>query len=314
MATFLVTGCAGFIGSRLVYALLRQNHRVVGLDDFSIGSKTVLADALKNPLFTLIEGSIEDSEMCKKATENCEFVLHHAAIASVQASMENPLNAHNINVNGTLNMLIASEKNNVKRFVFPSSAAVYGDATISPKHELLLPEPKSPYAVQKLTAEGYCRYFAEHTSLKTIVFRYFNVYGPGQSPTSQYSGVISKFIDAFEKKSPPIVYGDGSQIRDFVFVDDVVAANIRCCLQDIPHFGLPMNIGSGKPVSLMMLISELQQLFKTDLAPVYQPFRAGDIKESLSDIGFAQKQFGFSPSFQLKDGLKQIIESHGVLE
>jgi UDP-N-acetylglucosamine 4-epimerase len=306
---FLVTGCAGFIGQALVRRLLERDFDVVGLDNLSTGSSDVIKEFEKQRHFSFIKGDIQDISLCRTACHNVDFVLHHAALTSVQGSIINPRLYHTININGTFNMLMAASEKKVQRFIFPSSASVYGDIQPAKKKEDMLPSPKSPYAVQKLACEHYCQWFADSQGLNTVVFRYFNVYGPGQSPHSQYSGVISKFIEAFQNKLEPKLFGNGKQTRDFIFIDDVVEANISSCLNNVAYFGRPINIASGTATSLNHLLETLGKLTKFHPDPQIFPEREGDIQESLADISLAKRCLRFYPEIKLIDGLHSTLSA-----
>ena len=308
----LVTGGTGFIGSHLVDELMSRDFDVVVLDDFSSGKRDNLSQHLGKPSFCLVEGEraraldVRNSADVKKALDGVDAVFHLAAIVSVNFSVKNPLLVNEVNVNGSLNVLRESLKAGVKRFVYASSCAVYGDPVHLPIDEDQLARPMSPYAVTKLTAEHYCRVFYEVYGLETACLRFFNVYGPRQV-IGPYSGVIAKFIDRLKRGEAPIIYGDGEQTRDFVFVEDVVEAclrSIRCenCA------GKVINVGSGVEIPINKLAHILIRLFGLHGAkPVYAERRAGDIKRSCADLSKAERTLGYKPKTSLEEGLFTLL-------
>jgi UDP-glucose 4-epimerase len=302
---YLVTGGAGFIGSHITEALIEQNHEVVVLDDLSSGHKKNLSNVWNRIEF--IEGDIRDPEICIKAAEGCTGIFHEAALVSVPDSINRPRDNHDINITGTLNILEAARQQGVKRVVFASSAAVYGDNPELPKREDMLPEPKSPYALAKLTGEYYLKVYAECFGLETVALRYFNVFGPRQDPSSMYSGVISIFSERIKKGLPVTVYGNGEQTRDFVNVSDVVSANLSA--MTIPGLRAgegAFNIATGKQTSLLQLLAALERICanKTDIN--FVPSREGDIQHSRADISKARQTLQFKPQLGLEEGLKQL--------
>jgi UDP-N-acetylglucosamine 4-epimerase len=302
---YLITGGAGFIGSSLAGALLKKGNSVRILDNFSSGKRENL-DFPATPAIEVLEGDIRDPDTCRKAIHGADYVLHHAALASVPLSVDDPVLANDINITGTLNMLVASRDTGVRRFVLASSTAVYGDIDdgTSPKVETMKPFPLSPYAVSKLAGEEYCRLFYSLYGLKTVALRYFNVFGPKQDPASEYAAVIPKFIEALLAGKLPIVYGDGGQSRDFIYIDDVIQANFLACT--FPHAeGKTFNIGCGRQVSINELLNELKAILHSDAAAIYKDARPGDIRHSWADISFARKFLDFEPAFSFHDALLQ---------
>lgn len=312
MASYLVTGGAGFIGSHLVETLLKQGHQVRVLDDFSTGRRENLAPFLSQ--LELIEGSCADAEVAARAVAEVDFVLHQAAIPSVPRSIQDPVGSDRANSGGVVTMLNAAHKAGVKRFVFAGSSAVYGDTVELPKHEAMRPSPKSPYAVQKLAGEHYCRVFYETHGLPTVVLRYFNVFGPRQDPGSEYSAVIPKFATAALQDTPATLYGDGLQTRDFTPVECVVSANLLACATDRAD-GKVLNCARGDRISLMELLDLFSELVGRPIQRQHLDDRPGDVKHSLADIRLARELLGYEPSVSLKEALGRVVEYYaGVLE
>jgi UDP-glucose 4-epimerase len=307
MATVLVTGGAGFIGSNLTEALLRQGHRVRVLDNFSTGKRENLMFDRSFPDLEIMEGDIRELKVCQSGMKNTDVVFHQAALPSVQQSIEDPLTSNSINVEGTLNLLLAAKEKGVKRFIYASSCAVYGDDPVLPKREEMVPSPLSPYAVQKWIGEQYCRLFFQLYGLETISLRYFNIFGPRQDPTSIYSGVIPRFIDALLKKSAPIIFGDGEQSRDFTYVEDVVQANLLAMAARRVQ-GDAVNIAYGKRTSLNQLVEILEKILETELSPIHQEARIGDIRHSQADIQKGRELIQYVPQVQIEAGLRMTVE------
>ncbi len=304
----LVTGGAGFIGSHLVDRLLAEGFEVTVLDDFSSGRMENISSHKDKTQFHLVRGDIRDEELVKRVVKDVDGVFHEAALVDVALSIENPLLFNDVNVVGTLNLLNACLNSDVKRFVFPSSAAVYGDSKPTKKRENMFLKPISPYGVTKLAAEKYVQVFNESYGLETVSLRYFNVYGPRQGLASSYSGVITAFISRFLKNLPPVIYGDGKQSRDFVHVDDVVSANMLA-LERKNAVGEVFNIASGTVTTINQLERVLQQITgKEQLKPVFTEPRTGDIKHCSSDIAKAQRLLDFCPKIQLEDGLPKLVK------
>jgi UDP-glucose 4-epimerase len=304
----LVTGGAGFIGSHLAERLVEEQHDVTVLDNLSTGSLDHLDQLTSRSNFRFIHGDIRDVETVNDVTRDVDVVFHEAALASVALSVDDPVLVNDVNVNGTLHLLEACRSSGVRRCVFASSAAVYGGGTPSP-HETTTPRPTSPYAVTKLTAERYLDVYRELYGLETVCLRYFNVYGSRQS-SNQYSGVIAIFIDRLENRRRPIIFGDGSQTRDFVHVEDVVTANLLA-LGVAAATGETFNVGTGRGVPITHLLALLQRITGTeDLRPVYRKPRSGDILHSRAEIGKARRILGFNPQKSLEDGLSEFVAWH----
>jgi nucleoside-diphosphate-sugar epimerase len=316
--TYLVTGGAGFIGSNIVEILLRRGEKVRVLDDFSTGKRGNLSFDVKTAV-EVIEGDIRDLGTCRRAVKNVRFVLHHAALGSVQRSVEDPLSTHEINLKGTLNMLLASRDGGVKRFVYASSSSVYGDQpgegtaagdpeAVSPKTERMTPAPLSPYAASKLAGELYCRLFCRLYGLGTVSLRYFNVFGKRQDPESEYAAVIPRFIQALLMGTPPVIYGDGRQSRDFTHVDDVVRANLMALSAPGECLGGVFNIACGRRYSLLELLGELQALVGKRMEPTFSDARKGDVRHSMADISLAGEVLGFRPESTFRQGLEATVD------
>jgi len=306
----LVTGGAGFIGSHLVDRLLSEGFEVWVYDNFSAGRMENIAHHKDAPMFHLVKGDIRDSAAVNKVVENVDAVFHEAALVDVPLSIKDPLLFDDVNVDGTLNLLKASLDSNVKRFIFASSAAVYGDLKPAKKKENMRLKPISPYGISKMVAENYIQVFNELYGLETVCLRYFNVYGPRQAFTSSYSGVITCFINRLMQKQPPIINGDGKQTRDFVHIDDVVSANLLA-LNSENAAGEVFNIASGVTISIYELARMLQQITNaTDSAPTFGEARRGDIKHTSADIRKAEELLGYSPKMPLAAGLSGLVEWH----
>lgn len=303
----VVTGGAGFIGSNLAEELANRGTEVIILDDLATGKMENIADLLKSKSAEVrfVKGSVTNLELLKSIfnDEDVDCVFHQAAIPSVQRSVEDPRVTNEVNVNGTLNVLIAAKECGVEKVVYASSSSVYGDTPELPKREDMKPNPKSPYAVSKLTGEEYCTVFAEVYGLKTVSLRYFNVYGPKQDPASEYAAVIPRFITRVLANKPPIIYGDGEQTRDFTFVKDVVHANILA-LASKRGEGV-FNIASGRRISVNELAHMIIRMTEKDLKPVYTEARKGEIKHSLADVSLAKEKLGYEPEYNLEEGLKE---------
>jgi UDP-glucose 4-epimerase len=301
----VVTGGAGFIGSHLAEALLAEGHDVIVIDNLSTGKRENIENCRDNKHFEFFLGSITDVHVLKELFKDVECVFHQAAIASVPRSIENPQATNEANVTGTLNVLIAARDCGVKKVVYASSSSVYGDTPTLPKRENMEPNPKSPYAVSKLTGELYCTVFAEVYGFKTVCLRYFNVYGPRQDPASDYAAVIPKFVTNVLEHKSPVVYGDGTQTRDFTFVNDVAHANILAMEQNV---GGVFNIACGERISVNELARTIMELVGVELDVVYEEPRPGDIKDSLADISSAKRELQYDPAFSLSEGLEETIQ------
>ena len=302
---FLVTGGAGFIGSNLVHRLVREGRSVRVLDNFATGRRENLSG---------IEGKIElhecdlrDASAVRDAVKNVRHVIHFGALPSVQRSVEDPLSSNEVNVTGTLNLLIAARDEKVSRFVFSSSSSVYGDTPTLPKREDMTPAPLSPYALSKLAGEHYCRIFHRLYGLPTFALRYFNVFGPRQNPRSQYAAVIPLFINALSRGEPCSLNGEGTQTRDFTFVDDVVGANLCCCRAPESAAGGVYNVAWGNRTSLRELVAMLQKIIGTSVPSVHAPARAGDVRDSQADSALARTVLGWSPAVSFEEGLRRTV-------
>ena len=302
----LVTGGAGFIGSHIASALAASGARLRIIDDLSTGYRENL-DEIKAD-FDFVQGSLADETALRKALEDVELVFHEAAIPSVPRSVENPRLTHVASVESTFSLLLAARDKKVRRVVYAASSSAYGDQPTLPKVESMLPEPLSPYAVAKLVGEHYCQVFTRVYGLETVSLRYFNVFGPRQDPSSQYSGVISRFISALLRAERPVIYGDGEQSRDFTYIDNVVEANLKAS-ESTTAIGQVINIANGERISLNHLLNELKNLTgKTEVVADYQETRAGDVKHSLADISRARDLLGFQPRVDLRSGLQLTID------
>ena len=302
----LVTGGAGFIGSNLADELIRQGAKVSIIDDLSTGSRENLDEISGD--FQFYHGDINDAALLRKAISEAEVVFHQAALPSVPRSVENPSETHRVCVDGTFNVLLAAKENGVKRFVYAASSSAYGDQPTLPKVETMSPDPLSPYAVAKLTGELYCRSFNNVYGLETMALRYFNVFGPRQNPSSMYSGVISRFIDALMKGTTPVIFGDGEQSRDFTYVANVVDANIRAS-QASEGLGRTVNVANGDRVSLNQLLDVLKRITgNPDVTAEYKPARTGDVKHSQADNRRALDWLGYQELVGLEEGLRRTID------
>jgi len=301
----LVTGGAGFIGSHLVEALVAEDCNVAVIDNLSTGRLTNLATVRDR--ITFYQGDIRDPGLLKQAVTGCDVLFHLAAIVSVPWTVENPVDSAAVNELGTLQVLEAARRHHVRRFIGASSCAVYGDGSHNPKQENMPPKPLSPYAIQKLVGEQYSRLYCELYGMETLFLRYFNVYGPRQDPSSPYSGVISIFIDRAVAGESMVIYGDGRQYRDFVFVKDVVQANLLAAVAK-PAGGHVFNIGTGEFIRIRDLGQTIRALAGTTAQPVFKPQRPGEILESVADIDRARCELGFTPAHPLKKGLQITLE------
>jgi nucleoside-diphosphate-sugar epimerase len=307
MSNVLVTGGAGFIGSHLTEALLQEGHQVRVLDDFSTGKSDNLNFDKEFPSLEVIEGDIRNLGICQKAIKGMEYVFHQAALPSVQRSVEDPLGSNAVNVEGTLNILMAAREEGVKRVMYASSSSIYGDTPTLPKMEEMPPNPLSPYALQKYIGEMYCRLFYQLFGLETISLRYFNIFGPKQDPNSVYSAVIPRFIHALIHNQRPTVFGDGEQSRDFTYIDNVVQANLLAMSADHVR-GEAINVACGKRASLNQLLDFLKKILGSNLMPVYEEPRKGDVKHSLADISQGKKTLNYEPKVDIEMGLKRTVE------
>jgi len=303
----LVTGAAGFIGSNLVDGLLGAGHDLRALDNFSTGHRRNLAHLADD--VDVVEGDLRSYERVSWAVRGCDAVFHEGAMPSVPRSVQDPLTSSEINIGGTLNVLLAARDAGVRRVVFASSSSVYGDAPGFPRVETQATSPLAPYAVSKLAAEQYCRVAHLVYGLETVCLRYFNVFGRRQDPFSQYSAVIPKFITAMQAGQSPTIYGDGTQSRDFTHVDDVVEANLLA-LDAAPAAGRIYNIACGRQVSLNELVAQLNEILGTQLAADHLEPRPGDVMHSLADVARAERELGFTAAVKLAEGLRRTIEAY----
>jgi nucleoside-diphosphate-sugar epimerase len=311
MSLYLVTGGAGFIGSHIVDELVRRGESVRVLDNLATGKRENLADAWDQIEF--IEGSLTDPATVQRAMQGVNYVLHQGALPSVPRSVADPATSHEVNVTGTINVLIAARDAGVQRLVYAASSSAYGNSPTLPKREDMPTNPLSPYAVSKLAGEHYCRAFHQVYGLETVCLRYFNVFGPRQDPKSQYAAVIPKFIEMMRRGEPPTIYGDGSQSRDFTYVANVVRANLLAAAAP-DAAGSVVNVACGQRHTLLDLVSALNRLLGTDLEPAFQPDRAGDVKHSLADIGVARELLGYQVLVPFEEGLERLVASTGVVE
>jgi len=306
MTTYLVTGGAGFIGSNVVARLVKEEgSKVKVLDNFSTGKLENIAQFLDK--IELIKGDLTNFNIVKKALKDVDYCLHQAALPSVERSVNDPLLSNEVNITGTLNILIAARDLGVKRVIYASSSAIYGDTPVLPKREDMKPSPLSPYALTKLTGEEYCRLFYSIYGLPTISLRYFNVFGPNQDPTSTYAAVIPKFITVMLTGKAPTIYGDGGQSRDFTFVENVVEANILAT-ESNEGIGQTFNIACGQRVTINELAKNIAKILNTDVKPIHVEPRAGDVRHSLADISKAQNLLGYEPQVGFEEGLSRTVQ------
>jgi UDP-glucose 4-epimerase len=302
----LVTGGSGFIGSNLVAELLARGHEVKVLDNFSSGQRHNLAAVERD--VDLIEGDLRSYERVHHAVRGCEVVFHQGALPSIPRSVQDPITTSEINIGGTLNVLLTARDEGVRRVVFASSSSIYGDAPGFPRKEEAAPMPLAPYPVSKLAAEQYCRVFASVYGLETVSLRYFNVFGRHQDPASQYSAVIPRFILVMREGRRPTIHGTGRQSRDFTHIDNVVAANIRA-MDAADASGGVFNIACGTHHSLIGLVEILNRLLGSEVDPVHTSARPGDVEHSWADISLAEKVLGYVPEVDLEQGLRRTLTS-----
>lgn len=305
MSVYLVTGGAGFIGSHLVERLVEQGRRLRVVDNFLTGKRENIAPFLDRVEF--IEGDLRDPEMCRRACTGVSTVFHVAAMPSVPKSVADPVASHDHNVNATFYLLVAARDAGVQRFIYSASSSAYGDTPVLPKAEHMSPDPLSPYAVNKLAGEQYCRAFACVYGLKTVSLRYFNVFGPRQDPMSQYAAAIPAFVTRIMAGVPPIVYGDGEQTRDFTYIDNVVDANIRAMEAPSPLSGI-FNVACGASTSVLEILRMLGEIMNVTVQPSFEPPRPGEIPWSQASIARAHDAFGYTPAVGVRDGLSRTIE------
>ena len=306
MATYLITGIAGFIGSTLAHTLVEQGNTVRGIDNLSTGNLDNLADIRGSVSFE--EADLQDLPAMRRACEGVDFVLHQAALASVPRSVKDPLSSHESNVNGTLNVLLAARDAKVRRIVYAASSSAYGDQPTQPKHEEMIPQPLSPYAVQKLTCEYYIQAFCKVYGMEGVCLRYFNIFGPRQAADSPYSGVIAQFIYKMMAGETPTINGDGSTSRDFTFVGNAVQANLLACVAPSQvATGRVFNVGTGHSQTLNSLYRTLAEILGFAPGPKYGPTRAGDVQHSLASIGRAKAELGYEPQADFRAGLEKTV-------
>jgi nucleoside-diphosphate-sugar epimerase len=304
MASYLVTGGAGFIGSHLATELIRRGNRVRVADNLITGKRHNLDHI---PAVEFLEGDLADQAFAQRAVAGADYVLHQAAIPSVPRSVSDPITSNRANVDATLNVLVAARDAGVKRLVYAGSSSAYGNTPTLPKREDMPTSPLSPYALQKLVAEQYCQMFTRLYGFETVTTRYFNVFGPRQDPGSPYSGVISLFSTALLQGHQPIIYGDGEQTRDFTYVANVVDGVLRAC--EAPKAaGEVINVATGGRISLNELLRVMNTIVGSHLQAVYKEERAGDVKDSQADISKAKALLGYTPIVQLEDGLRHTLE------
>jgi nucleoside-diphosphate-sugar epimerase len=304
MASYLVTGGAGFIGSHLTEELVRRGHRVRVVDSLVTGKRRNL-DHISDVEF--IEGDLAEPEIARRAADGVEYVLHQAAIPSVPRSVKDPLTSHRANVTASINLLVAAREAGVRRLVYAGSSSVYGDTPTLPKREDMVPKPLSPYALQKLVAEQYCQMFTRLYGFETVTTRYFNVFGPRQDPGSPYSGVISLFSTALLEGRQPVIYGDGEQTRDFTYVANVVDGVLRAC-EAPAAAGEVMNVATAGRISLNELLRVMNRICGTNAVPAYQEPRAGDVRHSQADISKARELLGYEPTVGVEEGLRHTLD------
>ena len=305
MAHYLVTGGCGFVASHLVEELVKRNETVRVFDDCSTGTTDNIA-AVKDRV-QFINGDLRDFEALQRAVDRVDYIMHQGALPSVARSVANPIRSNDVNIGGTLNILVAARDAGVKRVVYAGSSSVYGNVTTLPRSESLPSQPASPYALTKYVGECYCRIFTEIYGIETVALRYFNIFGPRQNPKSPYSAVIPRFISAGLNGCPPTIEGDGEQSRDFTYVENAVHANLLACHAE-GAAGTVFNIGCGEQTSINRLAALIGELMEFDIKPVYAPPRVGDVRHSRADISKAQRLLGYHPCVKLKAGLRNTID------
>jgi nucleoside-diphosphate-sugar epimerase len=304
---YVVTGGAGFIGSNIVERLVHEGASVRVVDDFTTGRRENIdaarASAASGSRLEVLEGNLADPDVARRAATGADFVLHQAAIPSVPRSVAEPLRTHAANITATINLLVAAREAKVRRFVYASSSSAYGDTPTLPKVETMPTNPLSPYAIQKLGGEQYARVFHALYSLPTVSLRYFNIFGPRQDPASEYAAVIPRFITSLAAGTPPTIFGDGGQTRDFCYVDNAVEANLLACRAGSSALGKAFNVACGRRISLLDLVKALNVIVGTNLLPRHDPPRPGDVRDSLADITAAREHLGYEVKVHLEEGL-----------
>jgi UDP-glucose 4-epimerase len=303
----LVTGGAGFIGSHLVEALLEEGFPVRVVDNLATGHRSNLAHL--EGRYEWIEGDLADFDVCRRAVEGVDYVFHQAAIPSVPRSVREPISAHASGPTVTLNLLEAARRAGVRRFLFAASSSAYGETSELPKHEDMLPQPLSPYAAGKVAGEAYVFVYARTMGLDGVSLRYFNIFGPRQDPSSPYSGVISIFVRRMAQGMRPIIFGDGTQTRDFTYVANAVAANLAALRYPQPLEGAIYNVGTGQRISLLELVAAINAVLGTNLKPEFQPARAGDVRDSQASLDRIRQVLDYQPIVDFEEGLKRSLES-----
>jgi len=302
---YLVTGGAGFIGSHITERLVREGHLVRVLDDFSSGRESNL-ESFRSSV-ELIRGDICDKQLVSEATNGVDVVFHEAALGSVPRSVADPVTTHEVNITGTLNVLLAAREAGVNRVVYASSSSVYGETPVLPKREEMMPQPLSPYALSKLVGEHYASVFKQVYGFDVVSLRYFNIFGPRQDPESQYAAVVPRFITALLEGKAPVVYGDGLQSRDFTFVDNVVSANLLAA-EAGGVAGQAFNVACGGRYTLLDLLARLKEILGSDIRPIHEPARAGDVRDSQASIDAAQHALGYRVSVDFEEGLRKTVD------
>jgi len=304
---YLVTGGAGFIGSNLVRKLLEMNEDVRILDNFATGKRENILPLINNPHLTLIEGDLRSFHIVRTAVKDVDYILHQGALPSVPRSINDPITTNDVNILGTLNILEAAKEFGVKRVICASSSSIYGNSETLPKVETMPVNPMSPYALTKYAQERYCQIYYNLYGLETVALRYFNVFGPNQDPTSQYSAVIPKFIKLMREDKEPVIYGDGTQSRDFTYVENVVFANILACNAE-KATGEVINIACGKSYTLLDLVKMINEILGKNIEPKFDPERPGDVKHSWAGIDKAKELLGYGVKVDFKEGLARTID------
>lgn len=304
---YLVTGGAGFIGSNIVMQLLNEGQQVVVLDNFATGKRENILPLMKDPNLTMIEGDLRSFHIVRAAVKGVDYILHQGALPSVPRSINDPITSNDVNILGVLNILEAAKEFGVKRVVVASSSSIYGNSETLPKVETMPINPMSPYALTKYAQERYCQIFTKLYGLETVALRYFNVFGPQQDPTSQYSAVIPKFIKLIMQDKEPVIYGDGSQSRDFTFVENNVWANIQACTAP-KAAGEVINIACGERYTLIDLVNMINEILGKNVEPKFERDRAGDVKHSLAGIQKAKDLLGYEVRVDFREGLRRTVE------
>jgi UDP-glucose 4-epimerase len=303
---YLVTGGAGFIGSHIVEELLKRGKSVRVLDNFATGRRENLREFAND--IELVEGDIRSLSTVYRAADGIDYVIHQAALPSVPRSIADPVTTNEVNITGTLNVLIAARDRGVKRVVFASSSSVYGNDPRLPKHEDMRPRPMSPYAISKLSGEVYCSVFTQLYKMETAILRYFNIFGPRQDPTSQYSAVIPKFLNLMVQDQRPTVFGDGQQSRDFTYVGNIVQANLNACTVESLPEECVFNCACGDRISVQELIAQLNQNLGKTIEPIFADPRPGDVRNSFADVSRAVNFLQYKPAIQFKEGLQKTVQ------